>query len=109
MRDGEEMMQPRGYVVIDVEVHDQKAYAEYLRLAEPTHAPFQGKFLVRGGNAESLEDTWLPKRFVIIEFPTRANAKAWYESQGYQHARKARLGAAKFRAILVDGVPPPTP
>ena len=97
--------EPKGYVVIDVDVNDPRAYAEYLRLAEPTHAPFHGRFLVRGGNAEPLEDGWRPTRVVVIEFPTRNAAKDWYHSAAYQRARKARLGAARFRAILLDGLP----
>lgn len=103
------MAEPRGYVVIDSDVTDPAAYAEYIKLANLTHDRDQGKFLVRGGNPERLEDDWLPRRFVIIEFPTRQAAKDWYHSPEYQNARRKRLGAAKFRAILVDGVPASTP
>lgn len=41
---------------------------------------------------------------VVVEFPDREAAMAWYESPAYQEARKHRLKAADYRVILVDGL-----
>ena len=93
------------YVVVDVEVNDDERYAGYLEAANGTHAPFGGRFLARGTSVHGLEGDWSPKRFVIIEFPDRKAARDWYESDGCQAARRRRLGAATFRAVIVDGIP----
>ncbi|ORM50479.1 hypothetical protein HA41_19580 [Pantoea conspicua] len=41
---------------------------------------------------------------VILEFPTREAAHAWYDSPEYQAAKVHRLKGANYRAILVQGV-----
>lgn len=41
---------------------------------------------------------------VIVEFPTMAAAKAWYESPAYREAREYRFRGAKYRAILAEGL-----
>ena len=40
---------------------------------------------------------------VILEFPTRAEAKAWYSSPAYQDAVKHRFLGADYSAIIVEG------
>lgn len=41
---------------------------------------------------------------VVISFPTKEEAKAWYESDAYTAARQHRFKGAEYRAILVQGV-----
>ena len=41
---------------------------------------------------------------VILEFPTFAEAQAWYDSPLYQAARQHRLRGADYRAFIVEGV-----
>ena len=41
---------------------------------------------------------------VILEFPSMAAAKKWYDSPAYREAREHRFQGADYRAILVDGV-----
>ena len=41
---------------------------------------------------------------VVVEFPDRAAALAWYESPAYQEAKTHRLKAADYRVILVEGL-----
>ncbi|MFC3173922.1 DUF1330 domain-containing protein [Novosphingobium bradum] len=41
---------------------------------------------------------------VILQFPTMAEARAWYESPAYAEARAHRFAGAKFRAFLVEGI-----
>lgn len=91
------------YVVAQIEVTDPARYAKYMELGGASVLKHGGRFVVRGGGAEGLEGAWLPKRMAVIEFPSRAAAKAWWDSADYQHARTFRLGAARFEAVLVDG------
>lgn len=94
------------YVLIDADVHDADRYATYAAEGGRILPGLGGRFLVRGGAIETLEGSWRPRRLVVIEFPDRAAARAWYHSEAYQGARKMREGAADFRAVLVEGLPP---
>lgn len=93
------------YVLIDADVHDAERYAAYAAEGGRILPGLGGRFLVRGGAIENLEGTWRPRRLVVIEFPDRAAARAWYHSAAYQGARKLREGAASFSAVLVEGLP----
>jgi DNA-binding transcriptional ArsR family regulator len=44
------------YVIADIDVHDPEAYREYVALVPGTIEPFGGRFVVRGGEHETLED-----------------------------------------------------
>jgi uncharacterized protein (DUF1330 family) len=41
---------------------------------------------------------------VVLEFPTVADARAWYESPLYQEARIHRLKGAEYRVFIVEGL-----
>ena len=49
---------------------------EYLERIDATLAPFGGRFIVHGGDVEVLEGSW-PGALIVIEFPDRAQARAW--------------------------------
>jgi uncharacterized protein (DUF1330 family) len=92
------------YVIAEVDVHDTALFEEYRRLVPPTIAQYGGKYLVRGGATDSKEGGWTPKRLVLLEFPSMAQAKAWYHSNEYAPALAMRLKAAKNRMVIVEGV-----
>lgn len=43
---------------------------------------------------------------VILEFPTWAEAEAYYDSPAYREAREHRFKAADYRVLIVEGVEP---
>ncbi len=45
-----------------------------------------------------------PEGVVILEFPSKAEALAWYEGPAYQAAVQHRFKGARFRGVLVEGV-----
>ena len=92
------------YMILDIDVKDPGEYAKYKDLAAPVVAAFGGKYLARGGKAETLEGKWIAKRLVILEFPNAARAKEWLNSKEYSAARALRHKTADSNAILVDGV-----
>ena len=92
------------YVIASVTVADAEKYKNYMALSPTAVVAAGGKFIVRGGNLKVLEGAWPNPRVVIIEFPTREAAEAFYESALYTVARAAREGAALFNMIVVDGV-----
>ena len=92
------------YVIASINVTDPDKYKNYMAVSPAAVAAAGGKFIVRGGNLEILEGDWSRPRVVIIEYPTRDAAKAFYESALYVAARAERDGAAEFSMIVVEGV-----
>jgi uncharacterized protein (DUF1330 family) len=92
------------YVLVDIEVLDKERYERYKQPSTAALATHGGRFIVRGGNVETLEGTWSPKRLVIIEFPSLERAKAWWDSPDYAEARALRRATARSQLIVVEGV-----
>ncbi len=92
------------YVVIEIVVKNPEGYEEYKILAPPAIAAYGGKYIARGGRAESLEGSWQPNRIVILEFESVEKAKQWLDSEEYQEAKALRHKYASSNAIVVEGV-----
>jgi len=91
------------YIIVDSEILDPVKYEEYKKLTPQAIAKHGGRFLVRGGQAVTLEGDWRPNRVVVIEFPSLEAARNFYTSVEYTAARRARAGAARMDMIAVDG------
>ena len=78
---------------------------EYLQRIDDTLEPFGGRFLIHGATPEVLEDAF-PGVLVVIEFPDRATAHAWYASDAYQAILPLRTNNSDGTAFIVDGVKP---
>jgi uncharacterized protein (DUF1330 family) len=92
------------YIVVNVDVTDPVRYEDYKQSVGPSIEAYGGRYLVRGGKAEVLEGDWVPKRFVVVEFPTAAQAKAWWESAEYAGPKAIRQANARTDMIVVEGV-----
>ena len=92
------------YVIVEVDVTDPETFEEYRKLVPPTLEAFGGRYVARGGEVESLEGGWQPKRIVVIEFDDVASATAWHGSAAYAPARAMRDASARSRMIVVEGV-----
>ena len=91
------------YVVAEVNVNDPALFAEYGKGVPASIAAYGGKYLVRGGAVEPKEGSWEPKRVVVLEFPSMAQARKWYDSAEYKPLLAMRLKAAQSRMIFVEG------
>ncbi|HET9948921.1 MAG TPA: TOBE-like domain-containing protein [Longimicrobiales bacterium] len=76
----------------------------YLERIDETLKPFGGRFLVHGGPIEALEGSWSGD-LIIIQFPDRERALAWYRSSAYQEILALRTDNAEGEVIVVDTVP----
>ena len=92
------------YVIARVEVTNWDKYNEYLKVGPGTIAQYGGRFIARGGEMVTLEGPEESRRLIILEFPSLAEAKAWYNSKEYQDAKKLRTGASIGSLIAIDGV-----
>ena len=92
------------YIIVEVHIHNEVEYEDYKKLTPASLLPFRGRFIVRGGETESLEGTWQPKRIIVLEFPTKEAAKDWWASNEYAPAKALRQRTATTNMILVQGV-----
>ncbi len=92
------------YVISDVSARDFAAFETYRTRAAASIARHGGRYVVRGGATEVLEGNWKPRTIVIVEFPDRERAQAWYQSADYAEALAVRDQALDRNLILVDGV-----
>ena len=56
------------------------------------------------GQLTVVEGEWPHPRLVVIEFPSRAAAEAWYRSPAYQQLLPLRLRSSVGNLVIVDGV-----
>jgi len=85
------------------EVDLGSAIFEYLRRIDATLEPFGGVFRVHGDPAELLEGDWSGD-LIVIEFPDRQRARAWYASPAYRAILPLRTENSVGDVILIDGV-----
>ncbi len=78
--------------------------AEYLQRIDATLEPFSGRFLVHGAAPEILEGSSSGDT-IIVEFPDRASAIAWYFSDAYQAIKPYRTAQYTGPVLIIDGVP----
>jgi uncharacterized protein (DUF1330 family) len=92
------------YFICTMTVHDPETYRKYTALTPATVARYGGKFLTRGDDVTTVEGgPDFDERMVILEFPDRATALAWYNDADYQTACAFRRASSKGRMILQEG------
>ncbi|BAM90495.1 conserved hypothetical protein [Bradyrhizobium oligotrophicum S58] len=94
------------YVISEVEVRDIEAMERYRALAAGSIAQYGGRYLVRGGPAETVEGGPPAKTLIIVEFPSMARLREWYASPEYAQALDERWRALDRRLIFVEGAAP---
>ncbi len=92
------------YIIVDIEIQDPEIYARYSAVVSATVEQYGGKYLVIGGKPEALEGDWLPKRIVVLEFPSAEQAKKWWSSEEYREPKALRLASTRSKMIVVEGV-----
>ena len=95
---------PAYFIVFVEEPADHSEIDEYRRIAIPSLAGRDVKFLTRPDcEVLTLEGDDVDV-VVTIEFPSVAEARDWYYSEAYQSAVKHRHGTAKSRAVIVEKI-----
>lgn len=91
------------YFICTMTVHDPETYRKYTALTPATVARYAGRFLTRGDEVTTVEGAAFGERLVILEFPDRAAAMAWYRDADYQSAAAFRRASSIGRMILQEG------
>ena len=94
------------YFVAQIKWDSPDAREAYIRGLSGMVEKHGGRFLVTSSDARVVEGEWLPGRLVVVEFPTRAALRAWYDSEEYRPILELRLKGSRSNAIVVEGNPP---
>jgi uncharacterized protein (DUF1330 family) len=94
----------KGYIIARIDVTDPELYRRYTDVTPTAAAAFGGRFLVRGGRCEQLEGEGRARQ-VVIEFPSYAAAKAFYDSEAYRSVLQFALAGSIRELVVVEGIP----
>ena len=94
------------YVIAErLEQSDPSVFAAYGPLAAASIAKYGGRYLAKTPEVLRLEgEAPAPLAMAVLEFPSVAQARAWFESEDYQAAARIRRGGAENRFVLIEGV-----
>ena len=96
---------PKAYAIGHVTLTNaEKFMADYGSKVEATIKAFGGQFLARGGEVFYQEGEPLGEFNVIVEFPDKAAAIAWEESEQYQAILPGRTDNSVGGILIMDGV-----
>lgn len=92
------------YCVAELDITDQSWVPAYVKNVTEMVERHGGRYLARTSNIEKLEgERKAPQILLLIEWPSRAAALAFYESDEYTPYRKSRLEGAGNELLLVAG------
>ena len=91
------------YFIAKITINDAEAYGEYGKRFYAVFEKYNGKVLAVDGDYEVLEGECGADRLVIIEFPSAADLRAWYDSPEYQELVTLRAAASDAEILLVHG------
>jgi uncharacterized protein (DUF1330 family) len=94
---------PAYVILIRDKMLDQAEFDRYAPAAREARADHKITPLAFYGRHEVLEGADV-EGAVILQFPTFAEAQAWYRSPAYQEALQHRLKGAEYRVMIVEGV-----
>jgi len=94
------------YLIANIEVTDPEGFAAYGRMVAPLVASTGGKYLLRGGALTPVEGNLALKRLVILEYPSMAALRAFYDGADYAPIKAMRERTAKSDVSLVEGYIP---
>ena len=97
------------YVVAMINVHDPETYRKYTERTPATVKKHGGRFVTRGGAVTALEGDGFDGRMVILEFPDRASAEAWYADPEYVQDEDLPPRGLDRAAVRATGRREPTP
>ncbi len=98
----------KGYWIARVDVRNADAYKNYVAANGAAFAKYGGRFLVRGGQFETVAGT-SRSRNVVNEFPSYDVALQCWHSPEYQAAKAKQEGGAEIDTIVIEGYEGPQP
>ncbi len=92
------------FMIIQARITRPEQFRHYAALVPGLVAQYGGRYRVLSGATTVLEGAWPEVKTVISEWPDRASALAFWNSEDYARARALREDTGEFTVVLVDGV-----
>ena len=90
------------YVVSMMTIDDPDTYRKYTDRTPPIVKKYGGRFLTRGEAFTCVEGKDYDGRLVILEFPSKTDAEAWFADPDYQEAMTFRHAASTMNYLLLQ-------
>lgn len=92
------------YMIVTARIADRNAFlAGYGPAAAALVDKYGGRYLLRGPGAELLEGSFGEGASVVIsEWPDKAAARRFWESDDYAEAKAMRAGIAECQVLLIE-------
>jgi uncharacterized protein (DUF1330 family) len=92
------------YCVVELETTDRGWVPAYVQNVTKMVEQRGGRYLARTSMLERIEgERALPQTLVIVEWPSKESAMAFYESEEYRPYRASRIAGAKNEFLLAAG------
>ena len=92
------------YIVAKIIINDRESYGSYESGFMEIFARHKGQLLSVDEAPHLLEGKWNVTRTVLLRFPDRTDAEAWYYSDEYQELMKHRLAASDGDIVILQGL-----
>ena len=92
------------YAVAEIDITDRNWVSAYIKNVTPMVERHGGRYLARTSQIEKLEGERKPPQFfLIIEWPSKDAAEAFYRSEEYRPYLQSRKQGARNEFVLVAG------
>lgn len=91
------------YLILDLTIHNFNEFREYIEKIPEFIKKHSGRYVVQGVEPELMEGDWKPERVVVIEFPSKNNAREFLQDPDAQSLFTLRHKTTTSQLILVDG------
>ena len=92
------------YAVAEVLVDDPVGFGQYAERTPPVLAKYGAKLIANDPAPVTVEGKIRKGSLVVIEFPDKASAQAFYADHDYVAAKKLREGAATLHVAIASGL-----
>lgn len=92
------------YIVGQIDITDRETYADYEAGFREIFECFNGEVLAVDDESLMLEGEKRHTRSVILRFPSRADALAWFQSDAYQALAAIRWRSSTAQISLIEGL-----
>jgi uncharacterized protein (DUF1330 family) len=100
------MPEVKAFVVVQIAINDRDGYHRYeIAGHQEIFDNFGATVVGVDEQVETVEGSWPFTRTVIIEFPNKELARAWYDSDEYQAVVGLRHDSTTSNLVIVAGYP----
>ncbi|HEX7807760.1 MAG TPA: DUF1330 domain-containing protein [Thermoanaerobaculia bacterium] len=92
------------YSVAEIEITNPSWTQTYVQNVTGIVERFGGRYLARTSRGEKWEgERAIPQLFLLVEWPSRETAQAFYESEEYAPYLRDRLAGSRGEMVLLPG------